>query len=77
MILEKLVLPSLKYSIKFSPHQHGFMNGRFTLTAMQDITNHIKTGLNKKKPADRTVLVATDLSEAFDTGDHEILKSDI
>ena len=76
-ILEKLILPLLQESISFAPHQHGFLKGRSTLTALQGMTDHIKTGLNKKKPADRTVLVAIDLSKAFDTVDHEILINDI
>ena len=57
--------------------QHGFRKGRSTTTALLDIVNHIKSGLNRTKPVERTVLVAVDLSRAFDTVDHAILINDI
>ena len=76
-ILESILLKPIQDSINLAPHQHGFRKGRSTQTALQDITSHIKQGLNKKKPVDRTVLVAIDLSRAFDTVDHEILIKDI
>ena len=76
-ILESLLLEPLQDSISLKPHQHGFRKGRSTVTALQDITGHIRDGLNKKKPVDRTVMVAIDLSRAFDTVNHELLIQDV
>ena len=75
--LESLLLPKILASITFADHQHGFRKKRSTTTALQDIIEYIKHGLNKNKPVDRTVLVAVDLTCAFDTVSHEILLKDI
>ena len=76
-ILESILLPTISESVKLKEHQHGFRKGHSTGTALQNIANHITTGLNRKRPAERTVLVAIDLSKAFDTVNHEILIQDI
>ena len=76
-ILESIVLEPLNQSITLAPHQHGFRKGRSTITALQEVVDHVTTGLNSGKPADRTVLVAVDLSKAFDTVNHELLLNDI
>ena len=76
-ILEKCLLPFIETAAPLKDHQHGFRQQRSTVTALTSITNHIAKGLNQKKPANRTVLVALDLSKAFDTVSHEILLSDI
>ena len=76
-ILEKLILPELSEAINLKDHQHGFRKHRSTVTALQEVNHHIASGLNKFKPCDRTVLVALDLSRAFDTVDHEQLFADI
>ena len=76
-LLESLLLPHVQDAVKLEDHQHGFRKGRSCTTALQDITSHIKQGLNKDKPVDRTVLVAVDLTCAFDTVNHEILTDDI
>ena len=57
----------IQESIDFADHQYGFRKGQSILTALQAIFDHLTTGLNKSKPHDRTVLVAIDLSKAFDT----------
>ena len=47
------------------------------MTALQEISEHITTGLNKAKPVDRTVMVAIDLSRAFNTVNHKSLLNDV
>ena len=69
--------PVILQSIDLADHQLGFRKGRSTATALHEITTHLKTGLNKQKPVDRTILVAVDLSCAFDTVNHETLLRDI
>ena len=76
-ILESILHSQIEASVDLADHQHGFRKGRSTTTALQEITDHIKTGLNMKKPANRTVLVAVDLSKAFDTVNHETLLREI
>ena len=76
-LLESVILPTIQSAITLKPHQHGFRKAHSTVTALQSISDHITTGLNKAKPVDRTVLVAIDLSKAFDTVNHELLLKDI
>ena len=77
-LLESVILPTIHSAITLiKPHQHGFRKAHSTVTALQSISDHIPTGLNKAKPVDRTVLVAIDLSKAFDTVNHELLLKDI
>ena len=76
-ILEKIILPDLSAAIPLRNHQHGFRQARSTVTALQETADHIQRGLNSKKPAQRTVVVAIDLSKAFDTVSLEILLKDI
>ena len=76
-ILEAVLLPTISDSIDLATHQHGFRKSRSTTTALQNIANKVTKGLNQKKPVDRTVAVAIDLSKAFDTVSHEILITEI
>ena len=42
-----------------------------------DVSESVRCGLNKKRPSERTVIVALDLKRAFDTVNHEILHKKI
>jgi hypothetical protein len=48
-------------------HQHGYKPSHSTTTALHQITNQIAQGFNQAQPPQRTILVALDLSKAFDT----------
>ncbi len=76
-ILEKLILPEVSAAVDLQDHQHGFRKHRSTVSALQEVNHHIASNLNRKKPCHRTILVAIDLSKAFDTVDHELLLKDI
>ena len=65
--LDTLLLLTLTEHLPMADHQHGFRKGRSTTTALYEIDCHITRGLNKRKPVDRTVLIALDLQAAFDT----------
>ena len=65
-LVERLLPPNLT-NIQLAEHQHGFWKGRSTLTVLSIISHANSSGLNKPKPYDRTMLVALDLTEAFDT----------
>lgn len=76
-LLESLLLPNLACQLKFADHQHGFRKGHSTTTALHIILDAIQHGLNQRKPNQRSVLVALDLSSAFDTVSHSVLLQDI
>lgn len=65
--MESLLLPYINNNIQLAEHQHGFRKNRSTTTALHLIQNQVRTGLNQKKLCARTILVALDLSKAFDT----------
>ena len=75
--LEALLLPSIRESYPVADHQHGFRKQHSTTTALHAISTHISRGLNQNRPCDRTVLVALDLSKAFDTVSHATVFEDI
>ena len=65
--LEKIILPYITQNIDLPDHQHGFRQHRSTTTALHQINNTIITGFNQKRPPERTVAIALDMSKAFDT----------
>ena len=70
-LLEKIILPYITNNIPSIYHQHGFKTKHSTTTALhQPLTNHITTGFNQKKPPHRTITIALDMSQAFDTVNH-------
>ena len=53
----------------------AFLNS--TTSALLQLTSDIATGVNQREPPHRTVCVAVDLTEAFDTVNHNVLLSKI
>ena len=76
-ILERLMLPYLNEHLTIPDFQHGFRAQHSTVSALHDFTESIAKGFNKKKPADRTLLVQIDLSKAFDMVSHKKLLVDL
>ena len=72
-LLEKIILPYITNNIPSIYHQHGFKTKHSTTTALHQLTNHITTGFNQKKPPHRTITIALDMSQAFDTVNHYTL----
>ena len=71
--LVKLLLPKILTHILFHPAQHGLRPKHSTCTALSTITADIAAGFSRKNTAHRTVLVALDLTAAFDNVDHQQL----
>ena len=72
-ILERLILPALKSSLLPNDNQHGFRPNRSTITALMPLVTTTALGLNQRKPAARTGLLAVDFSKAFDVVEREKL----
>ena len=58
-------------------HQHGYRREHSTTSALLQLTTDVAVEFNQRKPPDRTVCVAVDLSAAFDTVCHNNLLSKI
>ena len=65
--LEKIILPHITENIPNIKTQHGFKKEHSTTTALHNIHEKISQGFNKSKPHQRTIIVALDMSKAFDT----------
>ena len=76
-VLESLFLPSINKSLIPAQDQHGFRREHSTTSALLQLTTDVAVGFNQRKPTDRTVCVAVDLSAAFDTVCHNNLLSKI
>ena len=72
-LLEKIILPYITNYIPTIYHQHGNKTKHSTTTALHQLTNHITTGFNQKKPPHRPITIALDMSQAFDTINHYTL----
>ena len=72
-IWEKLLASRLVKFLQPTRHQHGFRARHSTVTAFGEICEDIAAGFNERKPPKRTVLVALDLSKAFDMVHHDTL----
>ena len=76
-VLESLILPTINKYLQPAPDQHGFRPDHSTTSALLQMTTDIAMGFNQRKPPDRTICVAVDLSAAFDTVCHNNLLSKI
>ena len=75
--MESLFLPSINKYLIPSLDQHGFRREHSTTSALLQLTTDVAVAFNQRKPPDRTVCVAVDLSAAFDTVCHNNLLSKI
>ena len=74
---ESLILPTINKYLQPATDQHSFRQEHSTTSALFQLTTDIAMGFNQRKPPDRTVCVAVDLSAAFDTVCHNKLLSKI
>ena len=75
-VLEALILLSINEFLSPAKDQHGFRPRQSTTSVLLQLTRH-RDRLNQRKPPHRTVCVAIDLTDAFDTVSHDILISKI
>ena len=71
--LEKILLSIILTHFPLLPAQHGHRPKHSTCTALSTITADKAVGFSRKNPTHRTVLVALDLTAAFDNVDHQQL----
>ena len=64
-VLESLILPTINKYLQPAPDQHGFRPDYSATSALLQMTTDIAMGFNQRKPPDRTICVAVDLSAAF------------
>lgn len=76
-IMEAILLPCITENIQLAPHQHGFRKNFSTTTALHTIQDQISRGLNQDAPCSRSIMVALDLSKAFDSISIEMLLQDL
>ena len=65
--LESTIHTIIKPHLPQCSHQHGFKTKHSITTALHSIIDPIINGFNKKRPPQRTTLIAIDFSQAFDT----------
>ena len=76
-ILECLILHTINKYLQPAPDQPSFRPDLPTTSALLRMTTDIAIGFNQRKPPDRTICVAVDLSAAFATVCHNNLQSKI
>ena len=72
-VMGTLILPTINKYILPAPDQHGVtcsIPEHSTTSALLQLKTYIEMGFNQRKPPDRTVCVAVDLSATFDTVYH-------
>ena len=72
-LMERIVLHRIQPHLPNMPFQHGYKKKFSTVTALQKITGTIADGFNQKRPPKRTIVVAIDMSRAFDVIDRQKL----
>ena len=65
--LEKSLLPYITANIPNTPMQHGYKTQHSTVTALHTLNNTVAKGFNQMASPARTITVALDMSQAFDT----------
>ena len=71
--MERIILKRIEPHLPQKDYQHGYKKKHSTTTALQHITNKIASGFNKSRPPKRTIIIAIDMSRAFDVMDHHLL----
>ena len=66
-VLQSLILPTINKYIQPAPDQNGLGPDHSTTSALLQMTTDIAMGFNQRKPPNRTICVAVDLSAAFDS----------
>ena len=61
------ILPYITANIPNKPTQHGYKTQHSTVTALHTVNNTVAKGFNQMAPPVRTITVALDMSNAFDT----------
>lgn len=71
-LFEKLITCKLIHSLRgiISPHQHGFLKGKSTVTNLLEFISFIFSSFQSKLQTD---VIYTDFSKAFDRVDHRLL----
>ena len=59
--------PYITAHIPNTPMQHGYKTQHSTLTALHTLNNTVAKGFNQMAPPTRTIIVALDMNNAFDT----------
>ena len=72
-VLESLFLTTINNYLIPAQGQHNFRRENLTTSALLQLTTDVSVGFNQRKPPDRTVCVAVDLSATFDTVCHNNL----
>ena len=76
-VLESLFLPTINKYLILAQEQNGFRREHSTTAALLQLTTDVAVGFNQRRPPDRIVCVAVDLSVVFHTVCHNNLLSKI
>ena len=76
-VLESLFLPTINKYLIPAHDQHGFRREQSITSTLLQLPTDVAIGFNQRKPPDRTVCIAVDLSGTFDTVCHNNLLSKI